>query len=136
MDTNILLRLFDDENEEMSREAGALITRVERGEERVATSSLVIFEVAFTLHSFYRLPRSRISEILRYLISLRGLELPGKHVFAQAIDIYASTSVSIGDAYNAAFMQSRGLHEIYSWDRGLDRIAGLVRIEPGKHSSD
>jgi predicted nucleic acid-binding protein len=38
--------------------------------------------------------------------------------------------LSYADAFNAAYMQSRGITEIYSWDTDFDRLPGITRIEP------
>jgi predicted nucleic acid-binding protein len=114
----------------MARSAVELLQRVERGEEKVITSSAVIFEVVFTLQRFYSVPRYEISQALLHLLSIRGLELDAKGVFERALHAYAMTSISFADAYNAAFMENRGVREIYTWDRDFDRIPDVVRVEP------
>jgi predicted nucleic acid-binding protein len=130
LDTNVLLRYFTRDDEEKAERARALLMRVDRGEEKIITSPLVIFEVVFTLQSFYRVERARIRDLVAPVIALRGLELPLKNVFDRALDLYAGSSISFADAYNAAFMQWRGSNEIYTWDTDFDRITGIVRLEP------
>ena len=112
------------------RRQRALLMRVDRGEEKIITSPLVIFEVIFTLQSFYKVERTRIRDLITPIVALRGLELPLKIIFDQALDLYAGTTISFADAYNAAYMQWRGTNEIYTWDTDFDRLAGIVRLEP------
>ncbi|MBI4322082.1 MAG: PIN domain-containing protein [Chloroflexi bacterium] len=131
LDTNILLRYFTRDDEEKARQALSLLARVERGEESVETSVLVVFETVYGLQRLYRVPRDRIRELVLNLVHLRGLHLPGKNLLDQAFDIYVAKNVSFADAYNAVHMQRRGLTEIYSWDTDFDRIDGVVRVEPG-----
>ncbi len=114
----------------MARQAFDLLIRIERGEEKVITSSLVIFETAFTLQSFYKVPRREIKELLLPIISLRGIQLPEKSVFYKAFDLYVHQNISFADAYNAAYMISEEISSIYSWDKDFDKIDGVVRIEP------
>jgi predicted nucleic acid-binding protein len=38
--------------------------------------------------------------------------------------------ISLPDAWNAVFMRSHGLTEIYSWDTDFDEMIWLTRIEP------
>jgi len=40
----------------------------------------VIFEVIFTLQSYYKLPREEVKELLTPVLNLRGLKLPFKKV--------------------------------------------------------
>ncbi|MCX6021120.1 MAG: PIN domain-containing protein [Chloroflexi bacterium] len=130
LDTNILLRYFTRDDEEKARNALALFVRVEQGEERVETSTLVIFETVFTLLRFYRVERPRIRELIATLLRLRGLHLPGKHLCLDALDLYVQRNISFADAYNAVYMKSRGLSEIYTWDTDFDKIEGITRVEP------
>ncbi|HLQ11487.1 MAG TPA: PIN domain-containing protein [Ktedonobacteraceae bacterium] len=132
LDTNILLRYLVGDNQQMAEQALNLLMRVERGEEKVVTSSLVIFETIFTLQSFYRVPRQQIKEQVLPIISLRGLHLPDKSVFYKALDLYVTKNISFADAYNAAYMISEEVLNIYSWDRGFDKIDGIIRLEPQK----
>lgn len=132
LDTNILLRYLVGDHQQMAEQALNLLIRVERGEEKVITSSLVIFETIFTLQSFYRVPRQQIKEQVLPIISLRGLHLPDKSVFYKALDLYVTKNISFADAYNAAFMISEEVFNIYSWDKGFDKIDGIIRLEPQK----
>lgn len=130
LDTNVLLRYFTRDDEDKAERARALLTRVDRGEEKIITSPLVLFEVIFTLQSFYGVERTRIRELIAPILAMRGLELAFKGVFDQALELYAGTSISFADAYTAAYMTQRGANEIYSWDTDFDKLAGVVRVEP------
>src|SRR5579883_135713 len=131
LDTNILLRYLTRDDEQKARRALDLLLKVEQGEEKVITSPLVIFEVVFTLQSYYKIPRQQIRVLVLPIISLRGLQLPGKSVYYRAFDLYVSKNISFADAYNAAYMLSEKVSHVYSWDRDFDKIDGLTRIEPG-----
>ena len=131
LDTNILLRYLTRDDEQKAQRALDLLLKVEQGEEKVITSPLVIFEVVFTLQSFYKVPRQQIRELVLPIIFLRGLQLPDKNVYHHAFDLYTSKNISFADAYNAAYMLSEEISYVYSWDRDFDKIEGLTRLEPG-----
>jgi len=38
--------------------------------------------------------------------------------------------MSFADAYNARYMEKKGIGEIYSYDRDFDRLERITRIEP------
>jgi predicted nucleic acid-binding protein len=130
LDTNILLRYFTKDDAAKAHKALALLERIERGEERVETSLPVIFETVFTLQRYYHVPLPQIKELLLPILRMRGLRLPAKNLCIAALDLYVEHNISYVDAFNAAYMQSRGITEIYSWDTDFDRIAGITRIEP------
>lgn len=130
LDTNILLRYFTRDDEEKARRALALLTRVERGEEHIETSVLVVFETVYALQRLYRVPKPRIRELLTTILRLRGLRLPGKNVCIDALDLYMSSNISYADAYHAVYMKARGMTEIYSCDYDFDKLGGIARVEP------
>jgi predicted nucleic acid-binding protein len=130
LDTNILLRYLTRDDEGKANSAYGLLRRVEQGDERVVTSPLVIFEVVFTLQKSYQIARSRIRDALADILSLAGVELPQKSLYLQALDLYVQKNISFADAYNAAYMRSHQVSEIYSGDADFDRVEGITRIEP------
>ena len=139
-----LLALLDDKTAarlrrkyEKARKALALLHRIEQGDERVETSLLVFFEVIFTLERTYNVPRARIHALVSPVLELPGLSLPGKSILLNTLDRFAVTSrkVSFVDLYIAHDAQSRGISEIYSWDRDFDRIEGITRVEPNSDHS-
>ena len=130
MDTNILLRFFTGDDSQKAQQALNLFMRIERGEEKVITSSSVIFETVYTLQSSYKLARGEIKDKLLPIISMRGVHLPDKSVYYRAFDLYVTKNISFADAYNAAYMISEEIFNIYSWDRDFDKIEGIVRLEP------
>ena len=130
LDTNILVRLFTRDDEDKAERVFALLRRVEHNEEQVAASAMVIFETIFVLEKRYNTPRGTIRDRIKGLISSAGLRLADKEVYRRALDLYAGRSISFADAYNAEFMRSRRLSEIYTWDTDFDHLEGIARVEP------
>ena len=136
LDTNVLVRYLTGDDPEKAKASLALLLRVERGEEAVMTSDIVIAETVYVLQSrTYRLPRDRIRQLVEPIIGLRGLRLPRKSLYTRAFDVYCQRNISFADAYNAAYMESRGLQEVYSYDTDFDHIEGITRIEPQAESA-
>lgn len=130
LDTNVFLRHLRQDHPDHSPRATAYLLRVERGELQVRTADTVLFETIYTLASFYHLPRADIRLALLPLIGLRGIVLPGKRRWRRALDLFASTNISIADCYHIALAENLKLPEIVSFDRGLDRVPGVRRTEP------
>jgi predicted nucleic acid-binding protein len=130
LDTNILLRYFTRDDEEKARKALALLQRIEKGEEKVETSLPVIFETIFTLKKQYKMPLPQIKKLLLPILRSRGLRLPSKTLCITALDLFVERNISYADAFNAVYMQSKGMTEVFSWDKDFDHIEGITRIEP------
>ncbi|MEW5803618.1 MAG: PIN domain-containing protein [bacterium] len=130
IDTNLFLRYFTRDDEDKAQKVLELLKRVEKGEEKVIASSLVMFEVVFTLESFYKVSKEEIKELLSPILDLRGLNLSDKGIYRQALDIYAQKKVSFADAFNAAFVIKKGVKEIYSYDKDFDKLEGIERVMP------
>ena len=131
LDTNILLRYFTGQPVDQASRARWLLQRVERGEEKVATSVMVLFETVFTLQRTYKVSKPDIQQMVSDVLSLSGIQLHGKRLYLRALALYAQQApLSFADAYNAVFMREQGLSEIYSFDADFDNIDGLTRIEP------
>jgi len=64
LDTNILLRYFTKDDEKKANDVLRLLKKVEKAEEKVLTSPLVIFETIFTLETYYKVKRKEIKSLL------------------------------------------------------------------------
>ena len=134
LDTNILLRYLTRDDEEKAQASLQLLKRVEKNEEKVLTSPLVIFETIFTLQSYYKHPRKEITHLLHLILNVRGLKLEHKETFNKALELYADDTfshVSFADLYNSCYMALHQVQEIYSYDKDFDRMEGIRRIAPG-----
>ena len=100
LDTNILIRYFTKDDEEKAYNVLELLKKIERNEEKATTSPLVIFEVIFTLQSYYKVPREEIKDLLLPILNLRGLKLPFKSIFEKALEIYPQVNISFADIFN------------------------------------
>ena len=58
LDANIMLRYFTRNDPDKAQRARALLERVERRDEKVITSTLVVFETVFTLQRTYKVARA------------------------------------------------------------------------------
>ncbi len=130
LDTNVLLRYFTGSDPEMAEAARRLLVAIERGEEKVATSALIVFETVFTLQRTYGVSREEVRAMVGDIISLPGIQFAEKQLCLEALDLFVQYRVSFADAYTVAHMNAREITEIYSWDMDFDRIEGLTRVAP------
>lgn len=129
LDTNIVLRYLLADHPKQSPRAKEFLERVEKGEEKVITTPLVIAEAVYVLESTGA-DRKKISQALSKIISLPGLQIAGKQNFAKAFSLYQKKNIDFVDAFHAVFAKEKGLKEVVSFDKDFDRVAGLSRKEP------
>ena len=132
LDTNVLIHHLTHNDEAKARLARDLLLKVERGEEKVITSPLVIFETAFILQRLQKATKESIRMKLLPIILSRNVQLANKRLYQRAFDVYVSEHISFADAYNVAYMEAEGISEIYSWDTDFDKLPGITRIEPAE----
>lgn len=130
LDTNVILRHLLGDHPDHSPRATAFLQRIEQGETQVRTADTVVLEVVFTLERQYRRPKVEIRDVLLPLIDLPGIVLPGKRRLHQTFDLYVDLNISFADAYHAVLMEHFNLDQIISFDRELDRVVGIQRVEP------
>jgi len=131
LDTNVFLRHLLQDHPDYSPRATLYFDRIEYGGLRVETTATVVFETVFTLQSFYyKHSRPLIRDNVLPLLQLPGIALTGKRRLRRASDLYMSTSLSFADCLHVAIAEARKVPQFVSFDRGLDRIAGLNRVEP------
>jgi len=130
LDTNVFLRHLVQDHDDHSARATLYFDRIEHDGLRVETSATVVFETVFTLQSFYKHSRELIRDNVLPLLQLPGIALPGKRRLRHAFELYASTTLSFADCFHIAIAQARKAPQFVSFDRGLDRIPGLNRVEP------
>ena len=131
LDTNPILRHILDDHPDHSARSHNLFTRIEDGEERVRTTDTVVFEAAFTLERFYKVPRIEIRETLLDLLQLPGIVLSGKRAYRQVFDLWVQRPrLSFADCYHAVLVQRLKLPAIVTFDKDFDNLPNVRRLEP------
>jgi predicted nucleic acid-binding protein len=133
VDANIFLRALTGDDPNKADACEALLRRVDSGEEEITTCEAIISEVVYVLSSrgLYGLNHEEIRARFTPLLRLRGLRLQGKHLYLQALDVYAANPyLDFEDALCIAHMEQAGITEIVSYDSDFDRAGMVVRVEP------
>ena len=130
LDTNIFLRHLTGDPQDQAQRATAYFERIERGEIKVITSDIVIFEVVFTLGRFYKKSKQEIKEALLPLLSLSNIHLEGKRKLSKVFELYTALNLPFADAYFVVYMERKKITEIISFDHEFDRVEGIQRHEP------
>jgi predicted nucleic acid-binding protein len=126
VDTNILVRHLTGDPPDMAARATAYL----RSEDQLLLTDLVAAETVYVLESFYEAPRHQVAEAVRSLIAFDSVVCVDPALVLRAAEVYETDRIDFADAYLVACAESTGVGRIASFDRTLDRVPSIERIEP------
>ena len=110
----------------MARRATAALAK-QRG---LLLTDLVLAECVYVLESFYEVERARVAELMRSAIALPSIDTVDPDALLRALEIYEVARIDFAEAYLAAQAEATGVNQILTFDRSVDRIEGVTRLEP------
>lgn len=126
IDTNVLVRHLTGDPEDLAARATAYL-----GSEReLLLTDLVAAETVYVLESFYEAPRGDIATALRSLVAFESIVCVDPALLLRAVEVYETDRVDFAEAYLVACAESTGVGKVASFDRSIDRIDTVERIEP------
>ena len=126
MDTNVLVRHLTGDPPAMAERA----TRFLATANDLLLPDLILAETAYVLESYYEVPRERVATILRSVLAFPAIRVVDADLLLRAIEIYEVDRLDLADAYLVASAERTGVRDIVSFDRSIDRIPTVRRIEP------
>ena len=82
------------------------------------------------LESFYEQPRERVAELARAVIGFPAVGVVDEPVLLRALEVYEFDRLDFAEAYLAACAEATGVGRVASFDRALDRLSSVERVEP------
>jgi predicted nucleic acid-binding protein len=126
VDTNIVVRHLTGDPPEMAARATAYL----ESENQLLLTDLVAAETVYVLESFYEAPRLQVAEAVRSLIAFESVVCVDPALILRAAEVYETDRIDFAEAYLVACAESTGVGKISSFDRSLDRVPSIERIEP------
>jgi len=119
-----------DDHSDHSPRATAFIQRLESGEVAVELPSTAIFETVYALDKLFGKTKHEIREYIQPILGWRNVANSDRNSLVRALDLYVEHNISFADAFHSALAEKRIPPEILSFDKGIDRVRGVQRIEP------
>ena len=126
VDTNILVRHLTGEPAEMASRA----TRYLQVETDLLLTDLVVAETVYVLESFYEAPRQQIAEAIRSLLAFDAVVSVDPPLLLRAVEVYEIDRLDFAEAYLVACAEATGINKVASFDRSIDRVGTIERVEP------
>ena len=126
VDTNIIVRHLTGEPPDMATRATAYLA----SEPELFLADLIVAETIYVLESFYNTPRDQIATSMRSLVALRTVVTVDPALLLRALEVYEIDRIDFAEAYLVACAESSGVNRIASFDRSIDRVGTVDRVEP------
>ena len=86
--------------------------------------------MVYVLESFYETPRAQISEVTRALLALPSIAVVDHDLLLRALELYEDVRLDFAEAYLAALAELSDVNKVASFDRQIDRVKTIKRVEP------
>lgn len=126
VDTNVLVRHLTGDPPAMARRATAFLQEASE----LYLTDLVVAETIYVLESYYEVPREQIATTIRSLLAFDSISVVGRDVLLRAVEVYEIDRLDFAEAYLVACAESTVIGRVVSFDRSIDRIPTIERVEP------
>ena len=126
VDTNVLVRHLTGDPPAAARRASAFLAA---GPVLLLTD-VIVAELVYVLSSFYGRPREEIGDAVRALLSFPSIAVRDPALLYRAVELFETERFAFHDAYLVAAAERTGVRRVASFDRGLDAVPTVERIEP------
>jgi predicted nucleic acid-binding protein len=126
LDTNVLVRHLTGDPADLAARATAYLGSVQE----LLLTDLVAAETVYVLESFYQAPRDEVATAVRSLVAFESIVCVDPALLLRAIEVYETDRIDFAEAYLVACAESTGVGKVASFDRSIDRVDTIERIEP------
>ncbi len=126
LDTSILVRHLTGDPPEQAARA----TKFLAAADELLLADLVVAEIVYVLESFYEVSRPRVAELVRAIIAFPAIVVLDPVVLLRALEVYETERLDFAEAYLVAQAERSGVGVVASFDKAIDRVATVRRLEP------
>jgi predicted nucleic acid-binding protein len=126
VDTNVLVRHLTGDPPELAERATGYLGR----ERQLLLTDLVASETVYVLESYYEAPRLEVAQALRSLVAFDSVVCIDPALLLRALEVYETDRLDFAEAYLVACAETTGVRRVVSFDRSIDRVDTVQRIEP------
>jgi predicted nucleic-acid-binding protein len=124
VDTNVLLRLLVDDDEEQTRDATAFV----RSAGSVFVSHVVVVEAAWVLSGVYELSRLQLSRALELVLTTDAFTVERPDVLVEALKLFGGSKADFADCVIAATARAAGELPLATFDVAASRLPDARRL--------
>ncbi len=126
VDSNVLIRHLTGDPPDQAERATAFL----REAEELVLVDLVVAEIVYVLESVYEVERDRVAELVRACLGFPAVTVADRLLLLRTLELYEHYRIHFAESYLAACAELSAVGAVVSFDRGLDRVETIQRLEP------
>ena len=126
VDTNVIVRHLTGAPPELAARASAYLAEATE----LYLADLIVAETIYVLESFYETPRAQVADTIRSLLAFEPIITVDPALLLRAMEVYETDRIDFAEAYLVACAETTGVNRVASFDRIIDRVTTIERIEP------
>lgn len=120
LDTNVLLRFFLKQGDHQYKSSLALVSKIENGELKPYTSTIVLLELNYVGSKIYKIPDSEIMFWFEAICEMRNMTLIERTDLGKALTFYKKYKIKLGDCFIASQIPKDTI--LVTFDKELGKI--------------
>lgn len=129
VDANVLVSFFVERNEKQRVASKALLLSAEEGDIVAVLPQFALFEIAYLLDSFYKVPPPRIADAVRATLTYPGVIVTDDCSWSRVLDQWPEPLASIADAAIVAVALANKYDSVATFDQKLIRRMKALGVE-------
>jgi predicted nucleic-acid-binding protein len=125
-DTNVLLRLVLEDDEQQARAARSFL----RTNAPLFVSHVVLAELSWVLASGYEFSRDQVRAVIEMLLETDGIEVQERSVVQAALAYHRASHADLPDCLVLAIAARAGATPLGTFDKKLGKLPGARRLGP------
>jgi len=121
VDANVLVSFFVERNETQRVAGKALLLSAEEGEIVAVVPQFVLFEIAYVLESFYKVPPAKIADAIRATLTYPGVIVTDDCSWLRVLDNWPEPLASLADAAIVGVALANKHDSVATFDQKLIR---------------
>jgi predicted nucleic-acid-binding protein len=98
--------------------------------EELLLADLIVAETDNVLESFYEVPVEEVVRLVRSIVAFDPIEVMNTPLRLRSLEVYETHRIDFAEAYLVASAEASEVGKIASFDRAIDRVPTVTRIEP------
>jgi predicted nucleic acid-binding protein len=126
VDTNILIRHLTGDPPDQAARATVFLADVDE----LLLEDVIVAEIVYVLESYYGVPSDEVARLVRAVIAFDPIRVMNPALLLRSLEVYEMHGVDFAEAYLVASVEASGVDKIVSFDRSIERVPTVSRIEP------
>lgn len=126
VDTNVLIRHLTGDPPDQAARATKFLGEIDT----LLLPDVIVAETVYALESFYEVAVEEVARLVRSIIAFDPIQVANQPLLLRSLEVYETYRIDYAEAYLAASAETTEIDQIASFDRAIDRLPTVTRIEP------